>query len=107
MRLLFLALVIFLVSCESRVADKDNRQIAAKNEMRRKLPAKATAFDITGFREDTITNYTDTLFKKPLCYTLDFEYKDSTGNKQEKTGSIFFTPDGKSIINSEVRDRER
>jgi hypothetical protein len=106
MRLATLILFIFLFSCESGVVQKDNMQIAAKDQIRKQLPANAKEFDITGFSEDTLSNWTDTLIKKPIQYNLEFEYRDSSG-LQKKTGHVIFTPDGKSVLHSELMDRNQ
>jgi hypothetical protein len=90
--------LLLLVSCESSVADKDKRQIIAKDEIRNKLPPRSRAFDITHFQEDTLSSWGDSAFKRPIRYVLDYEYKDSTGTLQHRTGAVVFTPDGKSII---------
>ena len=105
MRHLFASLVLLaLLSCETSVADKDNRQITAKNEIRSKLPPKSRGFDITGFREDTLSSWSDSAFKRPIRYVLDYQYQDSTGTLQQRTGSVVFTPDGKSIIHIAPND---
>ncbi|MDB5229433.1 MAG: hypothetical protein JWN76_238 [Chitinophagaceae bacterium] len=103
MRLICLLLIIVFASCENPRFDRDNRQIIAKDSVRRKL-IKARAFDITAFREDTVRESPDTLFKKPLLYTLDFHYIDSTGALQNKKGRVLFTPDGKSVIKTTISD---
>jgi hypothetical protein len=94
-------LAIVFISCESTSYDADRRQLIAKDEIRERLH-KATDFDITSFREDTLTNYPDSNFRKPLQYTLEFTYKDSTGAVQNRTGHIIFTPNGKSIITTQI-----
>jgi hypothetical protein len=95
----------FLLSCESGVVARDNRQITAKNEIREKLPPRSGAFDITGFREDTLASWPDTMVKRPIRYTLDFEYNDSTGLVQKKTGYVIFTPDGRSVLSTQIVER--
>jgi hypothetical protein len=97
--------LLLLLSCESTSFDKDKRQIWAKDEIRRQLPHASTAFDVTGFREDTLPTWPDTMIKRPIQYTLDFVYKDSTGALQQKTGHVFFTPDGKSLIQSLITNK--
>ena len=105
MRHLLASLVLLaFFSCETSVADKDNRQITAKNEIRSKLPPRSKGFDVTGFREDTLSSWTDTAFKRPIRYVLDYQYSDSMGVVQRRTGSVVFTPDGKSIINIAPND---
>jgi hypothetical protein len=105
MRNLFASLVLLLlVACETSVADKDNRQITAKNEIRSKLPPKSRGFDITGFREDTLSSWSDTAFRRPIRYVLDYQFQDSTGSLQQRTGSVVFTPDGKSVMSIVTND---
>ena len=76
----------------------------AKDEIRSQLH-KASEFDITGFKEDTIEASDNPDFKKEIRYHLDFEYIDSNNVLQKKNGDVFFTPDGSSIINSKITDR--
>jgi hypothetical protein len=102
--LLALFVLLLLVSCETSVAEKDNRQITAKNEIRNKLPPKSRSFDISGFREDTLSSWTDTAFKRPIRYVLDYQFQDSTGTLQQRTGSVVFTPDGKSVMSIVTND---
>ena len=104
MRCLLLLLVI-LASCETHSFESDRRQLIAKDEIRRKLH-RARGFDITSFRQDTIENYPDATFTHPLRYSLDFVYTDSSGNVQNKKGEVIFTPDGKSIINSQIVNKD-
>ena len=102
MRYLYLTiLAILFVSCEATSFDSDRRQLVAKDEIRSRLH-NITAFDVTGFHQDTLLNYPDTSFKRPLRYTLDISYKDSTGTTQKKTGDVIFTPNGKSIISTQI-----
>lgn len=99
MRSVFLILVIafFAYSCESGSFDKDKRQIVAKNAIREKL-AGARNFDITGFREDTLNDWPDTTLRRPIQYSLDFQYTDSAGSLQKRNGSVIFTADGRSPL---------
>lgn len=94
---------IFL-SCENHHFDSDKRQIMAKDEIHSKL-YKTRGYDITAFKEDTVevTDHPD--FKKQIRYHLDFEYIDSNNVLQKKSGDVFFTPDGSSIINYKITDR--
>ncbi|MDP4283151.1 MAG: hypothetical protein Q8891_01915 [Bacteroidota bacterium] len=91
-------------SCDNTLNDSDARQIMAKDEILGRLH-KVSSFDITGFNEDTVKNPIDTNFKKVIRYTLDITYVDSNKVLQNKTGIVFFTPDGKSIINSRITNR--
>ncbi|MCW3113768.1 MAG: hypothetical protein JWR18_2164 [Segetibacter sp.] len=100
MRYLFLLLVI-LVSCENRSFESDKRQLIAKDQIRRKLHG-AHSFDITAFKQDTLQSYSDTTLKYPLRYTLDFVYTDSSGQVQNKKGIVLFTPDGKSVLKTQI-----
>ena len=93
--------LFLLAGCESRSFDKDKRQIAAKEAVRAMLPPASHQFEITGFREDTLTEW-NTVLKNPLRYTLDFFYKDSTEAVHQQTGSVIFTPDGNSIIDTQI-----
>jgi hypothetical protein len=106
MRFAILIMLVFIFSCESSVVKEDTMQITAKNQIRKQLPPGAKEFDISSFGEDTLSNWTDTLIKKPVRYNLDFEYRDSSG-LQKKTGHVIFTPDGKSVLHSAVTDRNQ
>jgi hypothetical protein len=103
MRYLLFLLLLISVGCESHSFDSDKRQIVAKDQIRRKL-RKARFFDITGYKQDTLETYPDTLVKRPLRYGLDFVYTDSLGQVQKKKGVVLFTPDGKSVLTSQIID---
>jgi uncharacterized membrane protein YheB (UPF0754 family) len=90
-----------IFSCENHSFDSDKRQLTAKNEIREKL-GNIQSFDITDFKEDTLNQWPDSTFKNPIRYSLDVVYKDSTGASQNKKGIVVFTPDGKSVISSEI-----
>ncbi|MGE5520668.1 MAG: hypothetical protein ACM3VS_12125 [Candidatus Dadabacteria bacterium] len=97
---LLLFTILFVLGCDAGFRDRDERQIKAKDLVRwTYVPNKSKDFNISSFREDTITRK-DSLFKKALRYTLHYEYLDSTGALQKRTGDVFFTPDGRSIISS-------
>lgn len=101
----YLFSVVFLLtffSCDNPRFDADKRQIKAKDEISRKI-LKARSFDILNFKEDTLS-WPDSVFKRPIRYTLDFVYKDSTNVLQKKRGAVIFTPDGNSIIYSQITD---
>ncbi len=100
----FLFLLTAIFSCENHRYESDKRQIMAKDEIQSKLRG-ARAFDITGFMEDTVQNDSDSNFKKQIRYTLDFVYQDSNKVEQKKRGIVMFTPDGASIINSQITDK--
>jgi hypothetical protein len=76
----------------------------AKDAIQYKL-YKARAFDVTGFKEDTVEVQNASNFKKQIRYSLDIEYLDSNKILQKKKGIVMFTPDGQSIINSKITDR--
>jgi len=92
---------ITIFSCENHSFDSDRRQLTAKNEIREKL-GNIQSFDITDFKEDTLQQWPDPAFKNPVRYSLNVVYKDSTGALQNKKGIVVFTPDGKSVISSEI-----
>lgn len=98
---------LHLFSCETTDFDKDKRQLVAKNVLYHKLPRAAKNFDIIRFKEDTLDYWTDSTFKRPIRYTMDFVYTDSTGAVQQQTGSVLFTPDGHSMIAAEVNPQTR
>lgn len=99
--LAFFTVLIF--SCENHAFDRDKRQIVAKDEIRRRL-LRVSNFDITGFKEDTLKEYLDTSFNGAIRYMLNVRYNDSTGAQVNKTGYVIFTPDGKSVINTQITD---
>jgi len=100
----FLSLVLFLLDCENHNFDSDKRQLIAKDAVRWTfVPPKARNFDVVHFKEDTLASWTDTTIKRPIQYTLDFVYTDSTGTVQNKTGEVIFTPDGRSMIAAQLR----
>lgn len=81
------------------------RQIMAKDEVLNQLH-KVSSFDITGFKEDTVSDsIPGTNLKKTLQYTLDISYVDSNKIPQIKKGIVLFTPNGKSIINAQITDK--
>lgn len=95
---LIVFLALLLASCENAAFDKDKRQIVAKDAIRRKLPRASKNFDVVRYKEDTLASWSDTIFKRPIRYTLDYVYTDSSGAVQQKTGAVLFTPDGRSMI---------
>lgn len=102
MKYIFLFLItISIFSCENHSFDSDQRQLIAKDEIRGKL-GDIQSFDITAFKEDTLHEGTDAPFKNPIRYTLNVVYKDSAGVLQNKKGFVVFTPDGKSVISSQI-----
>ena len=75
----------------------------AKDAIQDKLH-KAHSFDISFFKEDTVALTNDPYYKKVIQYTLNIEFLDSNKLLQKKKGIVLFTPDGKSIISSEIID---
>jgi hypothetical protein len=99
--------IVFLplfFSCENHRFDSDKRQIMAKDEIQNELH-RPRAFDVTGFKEDTIEIPADSNFKKQIRYSLDIEYLDSNKVLQKKEGIVMFTLNGQSIINSKITNR--
>lgn len=104
MKILLLFIVtVALCSCENNTFDSDKRQLIAKSEVREKLK-NIRSFDITGFKEDTLHQSTDPRFGNPIRYNLHIMYKDSTGKLQNKEAFVLFTPDGKSVISSQINN---
>ena len=98
MKFLFLFLSIRIFSCDYGSFDKDKRQIMAKDAVREQLPRRSKNFDVTAFREDTLNAFADSDFKRPIGYSLDYQFTDSTGQIQTKKAIVVFTPDGHSIV---------
>lgn len=92
---------ISIFSCENHSFDSDKRQLMAKDEIRGKLHG-IKSFDITGFKEDTLHEAADATFKNTIQYTLHVVYEDSAGVLQNKEGLVLFTPDGKSVLSSQI-----
>ena len=99
----FLLLSSFLIGCANHLVEKDIRQIKAKNEVRRYLPPKASAFDIIGFGEDSIP--APEIPANLIRYRIDFIFKDSLKNMIPARAYVFFTPDGKSVMKTQILDR--
>ena len=97
---ILLAFSFLLLRCESGSFDKDKRQIAAKDAIRKMLPPGSRQFEILNFREDTLPGSQDR--GQPIRYTLDFLYKDPAAMLQQGTGHVIFTPDGKSITETQI-----
>ena len=97
----FIILFTGIFSCENHRFDSDKRQIMAKNEIQKKL-TRAGGFDITAFHEDTVQIASDSNLKKQIRYTLDFVYEDSNKVFQSKKGIVMFTPDGQSVISTDI-----
>ncbi len=101
----FIFFWVLLSGCDNGSFDKDKRQIAAKDAIREQLPRASHHFEITQFREDTLPAPGGPVFKQVIRYALEFRYQDSTGRVQERTGYVFFTPDGKSVIQLQVSNQ--
>ena len=102
--ILLLFFMALFFSCDNHRNVSDMRQIMAKNEILGKLH-KVSSFDITGFSENIVHDSPDTNFKKMIRYVLDITYIDSNKIVQNKKGIVLFTPDGKSIVNTQITDR--
>jgi hypothetical protein len=101
MKYLPLLFLLILAACESNSFDRDKRQILAKDEIRKQLRSYHS-YSITGFKEDTLQAWTDSVIIHPIRYTLDFVYKDSLGNPQQKKCVVLFTTEGNAILRSEI-----
>lgn len=97
-----LLFALLLLGCESGSFDRDKRQIAAKDAIRDLLPPASRQFEIVAFREDTLPGWRNTGFRQPIRYTLEFHYKDSAAVPHQGTGQVLFTPDGNSIIETQL-----
>lgn len=107
MKIALAFLVIILCSCETNSFDSDKRQIMAKDAIRRKVQGEHSSFTVTGFKEDTLLTYGDTLIKKPLRYTLYFTQQDSiTGQLLQRSGVALFTNRGNSLLSLEITDQQ-
>lgn len=99
--LVLIFLSLFFCCCETATFDKDKRQIAAKDAVMDQLHGVKN-FDIVSFKEDTLSSGSDTVFRRPIRYTLDFVFTDSTGVVQARTAEVLFTPDGKSLMTARI-----
>ena len=104
MKYLLSLFLLSLAACETHSFERDNRQIIAKDEIRRQLRG-FRGYSITNFKEDTLQSWTDSVVIHPIRYTLDFVYNDSIGNPQYKNAIVIFTPEGNAILRSEIKDR--
>lgn len=103
MKYLLFLFLLAMAACETHSFERDKRQILAKDEIRKQLRG-FRAYSITGFKEDTLKTWTDSVIIHPIRYTLDFVY-DSLGHPQNKQAVVIFTPEGNSIIRSGINDR--
>lgn len=102
----YLALLIsvsIFISCENHAFDRDKRQILAKDELRRMMPGNRS-ITITRFYEDTLPSWPDSTFRRPIRYTLDFKYTDSTGMEQSRQGIFIFSQQGNAVIDRHIMD---
>ena len=81
-------------------------QTTDPDAIRSQLKGNHNSFTVTGFKEDTLLTYSDTLVKKPLQYTLYFTQQDSSGQVQSHTGVALFTNHGNSLISAEIIDQQ-
>ncbi|MBD0288948.1 MAG: hypothetical protein M3342_13805 [Bacteroidota bacterium] len=94
-------LVIHLLACEAHGFESDKRQIIAKNIIRNKV-GRGRSFSITHFREDTLQNWTDSTFKRPIRYTLEYVFKDSVQRIHKGQGIVLFDPEGNTVLQSQI-----
>jgi hypothetical protein len=105
MKLILLSFfVLGLFACESAGFESDERQLIAKDVIRKQV-GRAKSFDIIGFKQDTATNWPDTAIKNPISYTLDIVYNDSAGALRSKRGVVIFAPSGNTVLGSSIQDR--
>jgi hypothetical protein len=96
--------ILTLFSCHPMGFDSDERQLVAKDVIRKQI-GRAESFDIVGFRQDTVANWHDTTMSRPLSYTLDIVYADSSGRLQSKRGVVIFPSSGSTVLSSSIQDR--
>lgn len=101
MRLFLIFFTAMLMSCENNSFDSDKRQLIAKDEIRKQL-RNPRGFDIIGFNQDTLDTSPYTTISHPIRYSIDFVFIDSTGRVLKKKGVVLFTPDGKSVLTSNI-----
>lgn len=101
---LFILPLTISFACENHNFDSDTRQIVAKDEIKSKL-RRITNFDVTSFAEDTVKNIADSNFKTQIRYTMGVSYNDSNKVFQQKKGVVMFTPDGTTVISTEISDQ--
>jgi hypothetical protein len=96
--------VLALFACNSAGFEGDERQIIAKDIIRKQIPQNHS-FDVVAFKQDTVFNWPDITIKHPLAYTLDFAYLDSTATLISKRGIVIFSPTGNTVLSSSIQDR--
>lgn len=96
--------VITLFSCYSAGFESDERQIIAKDVIRKQVP-RSRSFDVVDFKQDTVVNWPDSTIQHPVSYTLDFVYNDSTGVLKSKRGVVIFASTGNTVLSSSIQDR--
>jgi hypothetical protein len=97
-------IVLVLFACNSAGFERDERQIIAKDIIRKKIPY-SHSFDVVSFRQDTVLNWPDDNIKSPVSYTLEITYQDSTDAFISKKAIVIFTPVGNTVLSSSVQDR--
>jgi hypothetical protein len=96
--------VLCLFSCNSAGFEADDRQIIAKDLIVKQIP-RARSFDIVAFKQDTVSNFSDTTYKKSLHYTLDFVYRDSANTLKSQRGVVIFAPGENTVLSTLIQDR--
>jgi hypothetical protein len=105
MKYLFVPLfVMVLFACHSAGFESDERQIIAKDVIRKQINQNHS-FDVVGFKQDTVFNWPDTTINHPVSYTLDFVYADSATSLKSKRGVVVFAPNGHTVLSSVIQDR--
>ncbi len=94
-------LLLLTGGCQSRGFERDQRQLIAKDLVLQKVPER-NGIRMLHFREDTLNTPVDTLFQKPIQYTLFFSYKDSMDQLKNGKGVVVFDPAGRAVLRSEV-----
>ena len=99
--LLFLGLI--LISCGNKSFDKDARQIIVRNEIRKQM-TPGSSFDLTWFKEDTLDFSYDSVYRKPIRYIVEANFRHFNGHEGKYRVWTLFTQDGKSILGTEIQD---
>jgi hypothetical protein len=102
MRILLLLITLVFFSCEKHTFDSDHRQIVAKNLLRQTVINNRT-FDVLQFKEDTLDHHPGTTIERPIRYTIEYVFSDSSNTRVRKTGEVIFTPDGKSVLETIIK----
>jgi hypothetical protein len=102
MRIILLLLTVVFLSCEKHTFDSDHRQIVAKNLLRQTVKNRST-FDVLQFKEDTLDQYSGTTIERPIRYTIEYVFSDSSNTLVHRIGEVIFTPDGKSVLETIIK----